>query len=411
MKRSYFMENVQYFSFVTNRITELESQLASVQKKLNYVENEYLFQKYSLEKEFLTSKILYLKHFVKLPLYMSLTHLNKEQIKKIAEERKIKETEVKQALIQEFGLEDVAFRVEHPKKVTFGSIKSKIINDFDFMIKLLDVQKEGCHFYQQKEYLQGTDNGSMTFLKLSRLKRHLDKEEQELTLTIESSKDYEFSTIHELRDYLTDQKKHLSQEFIRKHQNKLGNSKQDQKLLKKLQKKRTSWLSKLFPRKRNRMEQRYLDRILTYYRNDQTLQKLDIDIDVLNQSNTQLKCLEKKIEKQAIRKRKDLEKRKHQINDLKKDALKQVQEYQRLEKEKKSEFVDLILTKTDFFPKEFQDQLWTELDLKNSLILESCYQESRQIIQLFEKQFESSPNQELNQISTTNKQYIKKFAA
>ncbi len=390
----------QYLSFVINRIHSLKQSL----------ENQKLSK---LEQELLEGKIAYLKRLTNLPLLMTIINMSSQKLDEIATKYGNYSGDPKEFLIGLFQLEQLDTLIRQPKHVTLEYIKEAIITDFDIMTTLIELQNRNFEYEGKKQALYGVGlDGSISYLQLSHDERMLHQHEEHIESAIlDASKSFDLETLKELRNYQINRKKPLSIDFILKHKEKVEKDPKLKKITRRLTRKGIlGKLDRLLPFRRKR-EQKYLNAILEDYKNNHSLSILGIsNQDVTTMNDHQIRSLTKRIKKQTTYHRNKINEGKTRIKTSKMFIFQKVKEYENLQEQDKKRFMELLATKTNYLPKIFQDQIWNEPNLKESLIRLACYMEEKSLIEQLQvpmqNQFET-----LIQVSADQpKVYLKKVA-
>ncbi len=360
-----------YLSFVVNRIQTLEMKLKT----------QTLSQ---LEKEFIQGKIAYLKKLTDLPLLIAINSMSGEELETIKNKYEKKNGNAKSFLLQLFGLEKLDTYIRQPKHVTLEYIKEAFLNDFDTMTTLLELQSRNFEYESRKQALYGVGlDGSISYLQLTHDEKNLQRHETQIENAIsDASQNYNLETIKELRSYQMDRTKPLSIEFMLKHKDKVEQTPEMKKLAKRLTRKGIlGKIDRILPFRKKR-EQKYLEAVLNSYENSHSLSALGItNQNITTMNEHQIRSLMKRIKKQSNYHRNKINEAKNSIKTAKAYILSQVKEYERLQAQDKEKFLKILSSKISYFPKMFQEQIWNEPNLKESLICFACYQEEKKLIE------------------------------
>lgn len=380
------MKNTQkYFSLVSDRINDLQRELKDLQRKIGQTSSINEIKRYQLEADFIKKKINYLNKIVNLPMLLLISNLSQEQVKEMQQEGKIPAGEGKDYLIKAFGLENLRAYISEPKIVSLYSIKDAFLDDFDAMSNLLAMNQRNLELANHRNRLYGIGlNGEVTYLQLSHDEKALNVEAAKVDKTVaKAQEDYNLETLKELSSLINNPNQKLSNDFILRHSKKvLATNPEMKKIIKKLTRKKLfGGLSRFFPTKRNKNEQKFMDAINSYYEQDTTLQELGIITGPLfNQSEIGLENLEEQIQRKCRSKKSTITAKRNHINLSRRETLRQIHEFEAEQKQVKKRFISLVSEKT-YFPKFFHDQLWNEPDLKSSLMQEACYLEEKKLIE------------------------------
>lgn len=356
----------QYLSIVENHIQSLQSRLTS--RSL-----------LPLEREFIERKIMYLQSLKDLPLLVKIKNLSEPELAIIQKQYGVSKENAPTYLMRLFQLEKLDRFIRQPKIVPLEYMKEAIIEDFDSMNTLIELQSRNIEYERKKQKLYGNGlNNDISYAQLNYDHKRLNEREEQMEGAIEkANRDYDIETLKELQFY-SNHKKSLPSEFLQKHKNKVtGNAKfnrlTNMGILGKL--------DKLIPFRKKR-EQAFLKAVLDSYKNDTALSTLGIkEQDIMNMNDHQMKSLGKRIKKQTTYHRNKIAHAKEEIKSAKTLILKQIKEYQSLQEQDKAKFMELLSTKTNFLPKMFREQIWNEPNLKESLILLACYKEEKALIE------------------------------
>lgn len=389
-----------YLSFVTERIESLKQRL----------ENQDLS---GLEREFIEGKIAYLKRLTDLPLLITITNMSNQELESIRNKYGNNNEDPKKFLIQLFELEKLDTLVKQPKHVTLEYLKEAIINDFHTMEALIELQNRNFEYERKKQALYGVGlNGNISYLQLSHDEKELGRHTEQIEGAIlESSQDFDLETLKELRNYQTNRQKPLSIDFILKHQEKVEQNPKLRRVAKRLTRKGIlGKIDKILPFRKKR-EQQFLDAVLENYRNSNSLAVLGIaNQDVTTMNDHQIRSLIKRIKKQITYHRNKINEAQIRITTSKKLIFQKIKEYEVLQEQDKKRFMELLSTKTNYLPRMFQDQIWNEPNLKESLIRLACYIEEKSLIEELQTPMQNK-FEILTQVSTERpKTYSKKAA-
>lgn len=389
-----------YLSFVAERIHSLKQKL----------ENQGLS---SLEQEFIEGKIEYLKRLTDLPLLMAITNMSSQELEVITSKFGENNGDPKKFLIQLFELDKLDMLIKQPKHVTLEYLKEAIISDFNMMATLIELQSKNFEYERKKQALYGIGlDGSISYLQLSHDEKNLHQHKEQIDKAIlEASQNFDLETLKELHNYQINRNKPLSIEFILKHQEKIEQNPKLRKLAKRLTRKGIlGKIDQILPFRKQR-EQKYLDAVLENYHNSNSLSALRIsnqDITAMNEH--QIRSLVKRIRKQTTYHKNKINEAQIRIKTSKALIFQKIKEYEALQEQDKKRFIELLATKTNYLPRMFQDQIWNEPNLKESLIRLACYMEEKSLIEQLnvptQNKFEI-----LAQVSTERpKTYFKKAA-
>lgn len=372
----------QYFSIVDDRIEELKRKLEIAKHKSNYTSSPRAYRRHRLECEMLERKINYLKKLTKLPLLYAIENLPAEDLAKL----QLSESGSKEELIKLFQLEKLSKYAKSPKIVTLAYIKDAFMGDFDAMLSLLEMNQKNHELTNKKQKLYGVGlDGSNSYLKVSFDERALNRDEKKIEDAIaEMENSFNMTSLREIYGYMHNKDQKLSYEFILKHSDKiLAKNPEMEKTIKKLKrKKHFGWLNRILPLKRNKEEHKFMAAILDYYNNNDAINTLGISsVNIFDMSDKELREFVKYTKGQSAKKRLDIANRRNKIAEARKEVLRQVQACNLEQDQERKRFVDLVHTKTNFLPKMFEEQLWNEPALKDSILLESCYLEEKMIME------------------------------
>ena len=381
------MKNTQkYFSLVSDRINDLQEELKDLQRKQGQISTISEIKRYQLEADFIKRKIRYLSRMVNLPMLLLISNLSQEQIEEMQQEGKIPAGQGTDYLIKSFGLENLRAYINEPKIVPLYSIKDAFLDDFDAMSDLLAMNQRNLELTNHRNRLYGIGlNGEVTYLQLSHDEKALNVEAAKVDKTVtRAQEDYNLETLKELSSLVNNPNQKLSNDFILRHSKKvLATNPEMKKIIKKLTRKKLfGGLSRFFPAKRNKDEQKFMDAINSYYEKDTTLQEFGIITSPLfNQSEMGLENLTEQIQRKCRSKRSTIAAKRNHINISRRETLRQIHEFEAEQKQVKKSFISLVSEKTNYFPRFFHDQLWNEPDLKSSLMQEACYLEEKRLIE------------------------------
>ncbi len=377
------METKHYFSLVSDRISELKTRLNELTElidDLEYEDNKNLLERYKLELEFVKGKIKYLSEIEQLPLYISISSLSKADIIEMETKKNISFGE----LLGKLHIDKVASIVNKKKVVTLSYLKEAFMDDYDAILDLINMQNVNFVCSSKIRELYNSNEKSMQQLGIAekRLNRVQDKVNSDISKV---SRDYDVVTIKEIKKYINNPNDKLSKEFILKHKDKiLEMDPSMEKTINKLTRKdKFSFITKFLPKKRNKNEQKCLDKIVESYKNDTKLESLGIEtnVDLFEMNGNKLKKFMKKLDKAINNKRQELKNVRDNINSTREVTLSEIKKLDLVKEDKKKKFISLIHSKCNFIPKMFEDQLWNEPDLKNSLIKVACLQEEKMLVQ------------------------------
>ncbi|MCI9234108.1 MAG: hypothetical protein HFH08_05920 [Bacilli bacterium] len=361
----------QYFSIVTNRIQILKTKLTNPSIS-------------ALEKEFIKKKIEYLQKIADLPLLIAITNMSKSDLQELQERYGYSKENTQAFLIKIFGLEQLEHFIHQPKIMTLEYLKEVIIQDFEGMNALLKLQSQNFEYERKKQALYGIGfSDSVSYTQLSFDETQLSFHEEKVESAISrASQDYNFETLKELHSYKINRQKPLSFEFLLKHKEKVSSDLKMQKLANRLTRKGIfGAIDKILPFRKKR-EQAFLEAVLNSYKRNDALSTLGIkDQDITTMNEYQVKSLIKRIKKQTTYHRNKILQAKNKIKTAKSQILKQVKEYESLQEQDKKRFMEILSTKTNFLPRMFQNQIWNEPNLKDSLMLLACYKEEKELME------------------------------
>ncbi len=374
----------QYFSIVTDRMEELQKKLEIAQHKKNYSKGKKSYQRHQLECDMLEKKINYLKRIENLPLLLAIENLPVEELAKLNLSQKLPEGCSKEQLIQLFHLEGLAKWVKSPKIVTLAYMKDAFMGDLDTMATLLELNQRNFELREQKQKLYGVGlDGSNSYLKISFDEKALNRQEETIEAAAnEIQQNFNMTSLREVYCYMHNTQSKLSYEFIEKYGDQVIKSNPEMaKTVKRLKhKKHFKWLNKILPLKRNKDEHAFMNAVLNYYNHNKAAEALGIaTINVFDMNERELREFVKYTKRQIARKREGIAFKREQIFEARKEVLQQIKDCESIQNQKREIFVNLIRSKTTFHPKRFEEQLWNEPNLRDSIILESCYLEDKMI--------------------------------
>lgn len=378
----------EYFSIVSNRINELKSRLLQVENQLRVLNrNSKLRKQYSLEKEFLLRKINYLEKIINLPLFMFINSLSENEMSRI--QSKVDSSVDKNSLIALFGLNEISKNFGKSKVMTMAYIKDSFIDDYNFMTTLLDLHRRNFDLSNRKVML--CDEGTFGFqsfrelnqdeVKLHRFSNKLDNVSEMLRL------DYSEETLREIYEYIKNPNKQLSQEFISRHRDRVSklNSRNG-----KLKSGISSLVRKVFNLKRNRKEEAFLNSIIESYKQDEAVRFLGLEnIDFNTIKKSDLKAFPKKVRKQVLFKQNETARKIKENSESRSRTLKEFQKCDVKKRDYFNIFKSMLHSKCSYVPKIFEEQMWNEPDLKDSLIREACYLEESALVEEISRQLSS----------------------
>lgn len=375
----------KYFSLVENRIAELQEELASVQTRRLHSTQANTVRKCQLREDFLSNKISYLSKLKDLPMVVLLSNLSDEQIKQLQSEQKIPEGADASYLIRKLGLEKVATFVKQPKIVTMNHIKDAFINDFDSMDAFLSMNARNIEIINHRNKLYGSGlDGSLSYLQLSHDERKLNADAAKVDeLVDQANEDFDLETLKEIAAISVNPKQKLSVEFILKHSQKVlaGNPGMEKAIKKLNRRKWFGWARKWLPQKANKLDRQFMEALNAYYTNHPIADNLDVSsVGLLESNEEQLKEFVDKIQARCRIRQNQIYARRISINNSRKEVLAQIADLEKEQKTLRTKFVSLMRDKTNFLPKTFQEQIWTERDLKESCMKEDCYLEEKRLI-------------------------------
>lgn len=370
-----------YFSIVVDRIEELRNELLQVQNKLQGLNRSSKSRKrYDLEKEFILRKISYLEKLINLPLFMFINNLSELEMSQIQETSNTSIS--KSSLIQLFGLTEISRNFGKHKLMTLAYIKDSFIDDFDFMTTLLFLHKSNFDLSNRKiDLCSNNVFGFQSFKEISDLESKLNRSSKALETNIDEIKcDYDIDSLKEIHEYVKNPNKHLTEEFISKHSSKSARKPS----------KFSGFVRNIFSLKRGKKEEAFLSDVIEAYKNDKKIRDLGLNsIDFNTVTKSSLKETSKRVRKQVLLKQREILEKGKEISESKKRTLR---EFQRCDAKKKSlfqVFTKMLHSKCSYVPKIFEDQMWNEPDLKESLMREACYLEEKDLIEKISGQLNS----------------------
>ena len=123
----------QYLSIVDNHIQSLQSKLKS--RTL-----------LPLEREFTERKIMYLQSLKDLPLLIKIKNLSEPELAIIQKQYGVSKESAQTYLIRLFKLEKLDRFIRQPKIVPLEYMKEAIIEDFDSMSTLVELQSKNIEY-------------------------------------------------------------------------------------------------------------------------------------------------------------------------------------------------------------------------------------------------------------------------
>ena len=379
------MKTGYYFSLVTDRISELKSRLHEVTLELEDLEddNVRLRDKLILERDILNAKIKYLKDLELLPLYISISSLSEAEILEMETKRKISFS----TLLSKLGIDKVEAIVKSKKAVTLGYLKEAFLEDYDSMLNLIELQGVNFRYRDRICSLYNSNEKSLQQLVIQerRLNRVIDSQNKVISMVL---KDYDILTIKEIKKYLKNPDDKLSKDFILKHKDKiLEVDPSMEKVINKLTgKERFGFISRFLPKKRNKNEKKCLEKIVEAYSKDSNLKSLGVDKpdNIFELNGNMLKKFIKKLDKAITFKRNEVNEIKNNINNTRETTLSEVKSLESTKNAFKAKFSSLIHSKSSFIPKMFEEQLWNENGLRESLVRTACISEEKALISTLE---------------------------
>ncbi len=362
-----------YFSIVSNRIDELRQELLQVNIKVSGLKrNKKEKKSYELEREFILRKISYLEKLINLPLFMYIDSLSNEDISRIQGKGKVLS---KSDLINLFGLSEVSSNFRKSKIVTMAYIKDSFISDYDFMTTLLDLQRKGFDLSNRKNDLcSNRIFGFQSFKELSDAEVRLYNSSSALETKVGDLRhDYDVETLIEIYMYIKNPNMHLSEDFYKKHGSKINNPKCKHN-------KFSSFIRNKFNLKRSKSEETFLSSLVEAYKKDPNIRNLGLEsIDFNTVTKASLKDLSRQVKKQTLLKQKEFAQRRKIISDSRTRTLKEFQKCDEKKKKLFTSFTFMLHSKSNYVPKIFEEQMWNEPDLKESLMREACYLEETRL--------------------------------
>jgi len=372
------MEKNQYYSLVSDRISELENELESLMFDYNNETDVRVRNCLELEISVIKEKIKYLKDIELLPMYVALYSFKNIKIFDKITKEEVPFIEVQHRL----GLDKVREVMSRSKVTTLSYLKELFINDYQSMKDLLDLQ--GVNFMCSERVRDLYNNGENSIVQIGIRERQFSRLEVKTNLLIsELERDYSFDTLKEINHYMRNDEEKLSVDFILKHQDKVISKYPEMaKMVKKLSSKdKFRFVTKFFKNKRNKNEEKFLNSVLEVYKNDNRLNSLGLSSseDLLNNSNT-IKKFIKKLNKKIASKKNDLNETRDNLSSARNSVMNEIRYYEALREDKKKSLISLLKSKTNFLPKMFGEQLWNEPCLKDSLIKVSCFDEENKLL-------------------------------
>lgn len=385
-EKDYMIDTQNYFSFVKNRILELQEELQKVKQKKEFSTKSKNVQRYQLEEDFINRKIAYLRNLVDLPMLLLLSNLTAEQLNNLRIKGLIPANEDGTYLIKKMGLEKLGAFVKKTKIVTVYHVKDAFIDDFKTLSTLISMNERNLELTNLKNRLYGTElNDENTYLRIRNDENQLSLDAAKLDkLVSQANEDFNFETIREISVLFRKPYKKLSKEFILKHSEKIiERNPKMKKVVKKLTRKKLfSWINKLFVSKRNKNEDKFMDALVEYYSDNFVANTLGIStVGLFSKSTKELSRFTSQIQMECKIRSNEINARREDINNSKKRVLKQIKDFDEEQNLLKQNFIFLVQSKVKYFPRYFQDQLWNEPYLKDSCMNEACYLEEKRLIE------------------------------
>lgn len=362
----------QYYSYVTNRIQALRAKLSRPSTS-------------ALEKEFIESKIQYLRKLIDLPVLISIDHMTEDELQLVEKKYGTRDRDF---IVQLFGLEKLDAFVQKKKIIPLQYMKEDMVKDPEAMAKLIELHEANWAYNNRKQALQGVGlHGNPSCQQASFDEKNLNLRSVKVENAIkDANENFNVETLNEVVFYSTHRAKPLSDKFITKHMSKVEKNPKMKKLADRLSGKGIlGKLDKFLPGRRER-EKEFLNAVIDSYNSSKTLTTLCIKKkDIRAMDEKYINALVRVIGNQATKIRGEIYAKRLEIQSSRSSVLDELSVCERNQKLLKKEFMSILSTKTKFLPRMFQDQIWAEPNLKDTLKIADCFKEEKEIIEALNK--------------------------
>lgn len=395
----------QYYSYVTNRIQALRAKMSRPSTS-------------ALEKEFLESKMAYLRKLIDLPILISIDHMTEDELELVEKKYGTRDRDF---IVSLFGLEKLDSFLKGNRIIPLQYMKEAMVQDPESMEKLIQLHEANWAYRNRIQALQGVGlHGNPSCQQASFDEKALNVHSVKVENAIKDAKEnFNVETLKEVVFYSTHRAKPLSDKFIAKHISKIEKDPKMKLLSKRLSGKGLlGKIDKFLPGRRER-EKEFLNAVINNYNSSKTLTTLCIKKkDIRAMDEKYINALVRVIDKQSTKLRGDIYAKRLEIQSSRTSVVDELKTCEAARKGLKKEFMSILSTKTKFLPKIFQDQIWDEPDLRATLKIADCFKEEREIIDALNK-MQKDPivplkvnvdNVEANVTTEDAKTYTKKAA-
>lgn len=394
-----------YYSYVTDRIQALRAKLSRHSTN-------------AVEKEILESKIKYLRKLVDLPVLIAINNMSEDELQMVEKKYGTRDRDF---IVHLYGLDELDSFVQKKKIIPLQYMKEEMVEDPETMAKLVQLHEANWDYQNRRQKLQGIGlNGDVSCQQLHQDAKNLDAYSSRVDKAIKDGREnFNANTLKELVSYHNKRSKSLPASFIAKHRSKIEKDPKMKRLADRLAGKGVlGKLDKFLPGRKER-EKEFLDAVIDSYNKSKTLTTLCIKKkDIRDMSDKYIESLSRVIEKQGTKLRSEITNKRLEIQASRTSVLEQLKGCEAIQSNLKNQFMSLLSTKTKFLPKMFQEQIWAEPKLIDSLKIAACIKEERDIIEQLNKMQDgpvvplkvASENEEIHEADEMPKTHVKKAA-